>query len=232
MNLDATDDLSKGRVDLVPMIDCIMLLLIFFVMTTRFQPPEGTISSLLPTTSGGCDRTVREPLKQVNICIYPADPLLVPGVQPSLCTAALSRISQHGTLTVLPAAYVRIGAREPLRVVGADLAAPKGSAALAAALAAVHQRIADELALYEVAGRTRSDQPDVVIHGFSGLPWAFTLTVLDAVRAYESAAAGMEWTGDPRQLETTRAISLAPPRIRNYVPDELGQELYELVQLH
>ena len=222
---------ADNHIDLVPMIDCIMLLLIFFVMTTNFMPEEGAIGNLLPTDSGQPEITTREMPKQVNITIYPADTAMVSGHQPSDYALALERMTQRGAVTVLPAAMIRVGAREPIRVDHAALTAAKDSPALVVALTALHTHIAAELAAYEVAGLARNQQPNVVIHGFSGLPWAFALSVLDSVRAYEQQVGHLTYSGDPRQLDLTRAITMAPPRLRNFDRQELGQELYELVRV-
>ena len=45
----SSEDVGEGKLDLVPMIDCIMLLLLFFILTTKFSTEEKTITSLLPT---------------------------------------------------------------------------------------------------------------------------------------------------------------------------------------
>ena len=46
---DPSEKLEEGKLDLVPMIDCIMLLLLFFILTTKFSAEEKAIASLLPT---------------------------------------------------------------------------------------------------------------------------------------------------------------------------------------
>jgi biopolymer transport protein ExbD len=74
-----SDGVDAGRLDLVPMIDCIMLLLIFFVMTTKFSTEEKAISSLLPTDKGQSGPGKAKDIKMVNICINPASPRIVKG---------------------------------------------------------------------------------------------------------------------------------------------------------
>ena len=49
---DPSEKLAQGKLDLVPMIDCIMLLLLFFILTTKFTADEKAIASLLPTDKG------------------------------------------------------------------------------------------------------------------------------------------------------------------------------------
>ena len=69
---DQADD--EQRDGLMPMIDMIFLLLIFFLLTTRFIDPEETLAQLLPTDSGE-HRTVSllPPEDNLLITIVPAD---------------------------------------------------------------------------------------------------------------------------------------------------------------
>jgi hypothetical protein len=229
------DDIDKGRIDLVPMIDCIMLLLIFFVMTTKFTSEEKAISALLPTDKGQMTSTPQQkvdPPKTVNICLYPASSGMVKGRQPSDYAAELKRITNNGVITVFPEAFLRVGQRNEVTVEGKDLNSKGGKQEVMATVDMIHQVIKEELAKFEEAGIPRNKQPDIVIHCFSGLSWKFALVAYDAIRAYESAApGGIKWTGDPKELEGARSVNFAPPRIRNYDANELGNELYEIIHM-
>lgn len=44
---------GKTRGNMTPMIDVVFLLLIFFIISSRFRPPEGALPMLLPTPQGG-----------------------------------------------------------------------------------------------------------------------------------------------------------------------------------
>ena len=75
----AADSIGEGRLDLVPMIDCIKLLLLFFILTTRFTVMDQAIASLLPP-SGQAQPTRVEaanPPRQIMLSLYPE------GFQPS-----------------------------------------------------------------------------------------------------------------------------------------------------
>ena len=224
----ADDGIEEGRLDLVPMIDCIMLLLIFFVMTTKFSSEEKAISSLLPTDKGqsGAPTTKLDKPQFVNICIYPAG--LIKGYQPSDYFAQLKKAQATGQ--VIGNAWLRIGNRDPVEMIGLQLKQNAGLA-MRQHMDQVHAYIASELEKFEVAGKSRKDQHEVVLHCYSGMSWKFALIAYDAVRAYEGVKSGVAYSGDPAQLEAARAVSFAPPRIRNYDANELGNELYEIVNM-
>jgi len=105
------------------------------------------------------------------------------------------------------------------------------SSDLEAYINSIHLYIAEELAKYEDPGQPRNKQQDVVIHCFSGLSWKFALIAYDAVRSYEGVRSGIKYTGDPKELDEARSVSFAPPRIRDYDPNELGNELYEIIHM-
>lgn len=48
----ATDTKASFQLKMTPLIDVIFLLLIFFIMTMRFQDPEGVLESRLPESGG------------------------------------------------------------------------------------------------------------------------------------------------------------------------------------
>ena len=77
------DDEDEVEADMTPMIDVIFLLLVFFILTTKFIPEEKIISSLMPTDKGqsAASSPPIEEIVNANILIYPAR--LSNGWQPS-----------------------------------------------------------------------------------------------------------------------------------------------------
>ena len=226
----ADDKLAEGKLDLVPMIDCIMLLLLFFILTTKFSSEEKSISSLLPTDKGqsAARPDVVKPPEQCNICIFPAG--MERGKQPSEYLQQLHEIQAPGQIIGL--AYLRIGRSEPMQIVGKDLK-PKSGPELVTAVAQIHQYIADNLAKVETGTTAdRKDQEAVIINCYSGMSWKYAMVAYDAVRAYEAKVSGRQVTGDPtKDFDQAREVDFAPPRVRNYSTDELGNELYEIVNM-
>jgi hypothetical protein len=225
----ASDSMDEGHLDLVPMIDCIMLLLLFFMMTTKFTAEEKAISSLLPTDKGqaAAPQKQTDPPQLVNISIYPAG--MTKGFQPSDYLNQLNKLHLPGQ--VISDAVIRIGNREPITIPGRKLAANFGEDVLVMQrlIDQIHLYIADELTKFEKAGQPRNKQNDIIINCFSGLSWKFPLIVYDGVRAYEGKAGNIKYTGDPAQLLEARAVTFSPPRIRDYTANELGNELYEII---
>ena len=96
----------------------------------------------------------------------------------------------------------------------------------------VHQYRKEALGAFELDGRARNKQPDVVIICYSGLSWKFAIIAYDAVRAYEAGAPNhLVNTGNPNDLQLARAVYFAPPRVRNYSATELGDEIQEILSL-
>lgn len=149
---------ADGRLDLVPMIDCVMLLLLFFILTSSFRTEDMRIAALLPTDAGTgpTHGPVIAPPQTVRIAVLPGEGRM---------------------------ARVRIGGGDEILIDAARLAEPSGPA-VEAAVSALHEALARRLAAYEQAG-TRHEQPPVEIHCASRLPWSCALVVYDAVRAYE-----------------------------------------------
>ncbi len=146
---------ADGKLDLVPMIDCIMLLLMFFILTSTFRSEEQRISSLLSAQGQGPGTPVEQP-QIVRIAILPGEGR---------------------------SARIRIGGGEEITLDGAALSQP-GGPGLEAAIDALHAAIATRLTAYERSG-ARTEQPPVEIHCATRLPWRHAITVYDAVRAYE-----------------------------------------------
>ncbi|MEK7412310.1 MAG: biopolymer transporter ExbD [Planctomycetota bacterium] len=221
------NDLDEGRLDLVPMIDTVMLLLLFFMLTTKFTPEEKMISSLLPTDKGQAATKVKvEEKKTVNICIYPAQ--MEKGYQPSEYRKMLTDRFQPGQ--TIQDAYIRIGNADPILIEGRTLEVRDGEK-IKVLINQISRFISEKMDPYEDKDRPeRKDQPPVIIHCFSGMPWRFALIAYDSVRYYESQKPhGFKFSGNPDELQRMREVVFAPPRIRNYSANELGNELYEIV---
>jgi Biopolymer transport protein ExbD/TolR len=221
-----TDGMDDGRLDLVPMIDCIMLLLLFFMMTTKFTAEEKAISSILPTDKGqgGTPQEKKDPPQTVNIVIYPEG--MTKGYQPSDYAAQLNKMRKPGD--VLTNAYLRIGGREPILMPGRSLNQAAGLE-MQKQVDIIHAYVAEELAKFEKPGEPRDKQNDIIVHCFSGLSWKFALVTYDAVRSYEATVGNLKYTGNPEELIHARAVTFAPPRVRDYTANELGNELYEII---
>lgn len=223
-------DAAEGKLDLVPLIDTVMLLLLFFIMTSKFTTEEKAISSLLPTDKGQLSnpqtKTVEEP-KQVNVCIYPAG--MQKGDQPSGYRDQLLKLRQPGQN--IDFAEFRIGGDYLRDVDGKILSRSRDAKQLNEALGGVHTFVMDALGKYETGTGERKDQVPVIIHCFSGMSWRFALIAYDAVRAYEATKATFKFSGNPDELARMREVTFAPPRIRNYSANELGNELYEIIHM-
>jgi biopolymer transport protein ExbD len=228
---DPSEKIAEGKLDLVPMIDCIMLLLLFFILTTKFVAEEKAIASLLPTDKGQAPSPATKPVdppKMVNICIYPEG--FVKGLRESEYQAkyeALKKIVGE----VLPVAYLRMGGDEPVPINGNSFSR-KNHPELQANMRLVHDTIERGLVRREnpsVAGRKEQDA--VVIHCFSGMSWKFALVAYDAVRDYEGAKMGSKMATDPSQWDNVREVQFAPPRVRNYSAKEQGSELFEIINM-
>jgi hypothetical protein len=221
-------DSEDGKLDLVPLIDTVMLLLMFFILTSKFTSEEKSISSLLPTDKGQMASTptqkVEEP-KQINICIYPAG--MEKGYQPS---GYRDQLQQYPPGVPIPAAAIRIGGGDPIIVENATLAAKDG-VKLEQTINSIHQFIGEQLEARKIDGADRKDQIPVIISCFSGMSWRYALLAYDAVRYYEAKNATFKYTGDPNELTRMREVTFAPPRIRNYSANELGNELFEIIHM-
>jgi biopolymer transport protein ExbD len=231
MSGDPAEKLEEGKLDLVPMIDCIMLLLLFFILTTKFTAEEKAIASLLPTDKGQAPTPQEKPVEppaMINICIYPEG--LVKGFQPSEYQAKYDAMKKN-LGDVLPSAYLRVGGDDAIIMDGKSLST-KLHPNLKQSLEMVRSYVQDKLAQRENASvATRKDQDPVIINCFSGMSWKYALVAYDAVRAFEAEKAGSKMLNDPSMWDQTREVSFAPPRIRNYSAKEIGNELWEIVNM-
>ena len=229
---DVAEKLSEGKLDLVPMIDCIMLLLLFFILTSKFSSEEKAITSLLPTDKGQMSapqKTVTEPPKQINVAIWPAG--LPANLQAGEYEKRLQALLETIPSRILPDALVRVGGNDPVAMYGKLLSVP-GSAELKQHMDQIHGYVQLKLETYEKTDTSaRKEQFPVVIHCFSSLSWKFALVIYDAVRQYEHVKGAAADLANARALENQREVDFAPPRIRNYSAQELGNELFEIINL-
>jgi Biopolymer transport protein ExbD/TolR len=232
---DPAESAGDGKLDLVPMIDCIMLLLLFFIMTTKFTADEKQISALLPTDQGTAitkqKNPVIEPPKDINLVVTPA------GFPRGLTESAYQRSWEEVTRLrghTPPSAELRVGGSDSI-VLDGTLFTSQDKQAIQAQIEAIHDFVGRELAQREEAG-DRTKQPPVNIQCFSGLSWGYALAVYDAVRAYEArhspTTSSPSTTSNSSTMDAAqRSITFAPPRLRNHTAKELGQELWELKNL-
>ena len=227
------DGLSEGRLDLVPMIDCIMLLLLFFMLTTRFTPEEKTIQNLLPADTGHLPRPHDQvdPPKLVFINITPAG-IAKDSFESERQTHAwiLDQQRRHPD-GVFPVAEFRIGTRPRAEQLERRDLAERDTALMSPHLARIHRFIHEELAQLEIAGQDRAAQPRVVVQCFSGLSWQYALVAYDAVRSYELGRdPAIQPPFTPEVLARMRPVDFAPPRLRDFKAWDLGNELFQILR--
>lgn len=212
---------NETAVDLTPMIDCVFLLLVFFILTTRIQPDEMQLPSLLPAV--GPTTTVPQPIRQeIAIIVQPAD--LPAGLQPSAYRALLGDLRARDP--ALSQVDVRVGGSAPLRVDGRALAGPPRPEQRAQ-VDAIHAYVARELAAREPSAMGgRAAAPAVRIRAFSGLAWQHAALAFDAVRGYERGRGGRD--NDAASIAEAREVAFVPPLVRNAGTNTIGDELYEL----
>jgi len=214
--------------DMTPMIDCIFLLLIFFILTSKFVPDDLAIVSLMPTDKGTATSPDQAPIPPPHIAIkiFPAG--MVRGFQPSDYRNQLAAL-RPAPGRPIERVWIQVGGDDPIEVEGAPLRQP-GSAAVARDVDRLHAHLHQALAARESADGTAT--PPVVIHCFSGLSWKYALLAYDAVREHERLATGGPLAQRAADLRGAREVSFAPPRLRNYSPNEFGDELHEIVHQH
>ncbi|MBA3699416.1 MAG: biopolymer transporter ExbD [Planctomycetes bacterium] len=226
---DPAEAAADGKIDLVPMIDCVMLLLLFFILTTKFTADEKQLAALLPTNQGQGIPSETPPV------IPPKDINLV--VTPTGISRGLKEVDYQHTWNEIarlrgrtpPAAALRIGGSDPLLLDGSMLSSPD-KAAVQRQVDAIHAYVAQELAAREEAG-DRTVQSPVHIHCFSGLSWGYALVIYDAVRAYEAQYQPTTNRTTSVLADGQRTVSFAPPRLRNHTVNGSGRELWELTNL-
>jgi len=221
---------SEDRVNMIPMIDTFLFLILFFMLVTKFTPDEKAIASLLPTDKGQSSGASASPLpkEQVNIAIYPAG--MQKGYQPSQYRDQMSEAVAKGSFN--QSVFVRIGGADPIEIKGTPLSEQGvGSPVMKEQVAMLHAYVAQQLAKFEGTAPLRKDLPPVIVSSFSGLSWKYALLAYDAVRAFEASHGGGKLNKSNEDLLNAREVTFAPPRIRNYSANELGNELYEVIHL-
>lgn len=220
----------EDKVNMIPMIDTMLFLILFFMLVTKFTPDEKAIASLLPTDKGQSSGPSSKPVptEQINIAIYPSG--LQKGFQPSQYRDQMNKTIEDGSFN--QAVYIRIGGADPIEIKGNPLSEHgMGGQAMKDQVNQLHAYVEKELLAREGGGVARKDQPPVIISCFSGLSWKYALLAYDAVRAHEVKAAKGKINATNADLLDAREVTFAPPRIRNYSSNELGNELYEVVHL-
>ncbi len=92
----ARRSVSVGAINLAPMMDVMFNLLIFFLVATSFQMPEGLLSARLPKTSGISDRQAIVPVVPIKIFLETA-----PGEKNVLIRVSTSMSSDAASLIIL-----------------------------------------------------------------------------------------------------------------------------------
>jgi len=217
--------------DMTPMIDCIFLLLIFFILTSKFTPDEKAITSLMPTDKGQAAAPSQSPIpkEQVNIKIFPAG--MTKGYQPSDYRDRLTTMRTQLAGKPLDAVWIQVGGDEPVEIQGAVLRLAGGEA-VKGEVEKIHTYLRSALDSRKATdGASRKDSQPVIIHCFSGLSWKYALLAYDAVRDYERVVSGGKIATKAADLLDAREVMFAPPRVRNYSTNEDGNELYEIIQM-
>lgn len=211
--------------DMTPMIDIIFLLLIFFILTTRFIVPEKMISQLLPTNKGQ-DRSspeIIQPPPDLNILIYPESFARGMGVE--------QMDDMWKANPDAGRALLQVSNNAPILIEGSSISASNRNASLEPVMEEIFQYIRGHLAAAEDPGESRPDQRPIVIHCFSALSWKYSLLAYDAVRQYERDVVGTAVITSTQDLRHAREVSFAPPRIRNHHTWEMGHELWEILHM-
>ena len=210
--------------DMTPMIDIIFLLLIFFILTTKFIVPEKMISQLLPTNKGQASSSppVVEPPQDLNILLYPEGFARGMGVE---VMDTKWKNNQNSDV-----AMMQVSNNGPIRVVGNSISASNKEADLKIVLGEVYGYVSSLMEAAELAGLPRKEQRPVVIHCFSALSWKYAMLAYDAVRQFEKEKSQVRVT-NTQDLREAREVSFAPPRVRNYHTWALGNELYEILYM-
>ncbi len=134
---DPAEAAGNGKIDLVPMIDCVMLLLLFFILTTKFTADEKQIAALLPSHGQAIPlnkEPVIPPPQNINLVVTPTG--ISRGLKESDYQNTWNEIDRLRGRTP-PAAALRIGGSDPLLINGA-LFNSQDKAAVQAQVDAVH----------------------------------------------------------------------------------------------
>ena len=211
--LDPDADNEERKGDMTPLIDLVFLLLVFFILTTRFIEDEKVLRQLLDTQNGNPTQpSITEP-RDVKFRVYPS------GIHHSTSIAALNTFASRS-----PAAFDELTFTIGGETLLIDPHGPEHQQ-----MERIHGFVSEHLQKYELGGN-RTNQDPIVIHAFSGLQWRYAMWAYDAIRDYElqrlpPGATVDRLTGHMGE----RQVSFAPPRIRNYSNLERGKELREIM---
>ncbi|HYE05180.1 MAG TPA: biopolymer transporter ExbD [Planctomycetota bacterium] len=225
--MDTAD--ADERANLVPLIDCMFFLIMFFMIVTKFTPDELQIASLLPSQQGQIDDDRRSPPllpePQATIAILPIG--MPREAQPSHYEALVT--AQERDHRFGQRVEMRVGGSAGIEIDATALALGAGDAACEREMGRVHAYLAAELGAREIAGEARADQADVRIACCSRLSWSLAMLALDGVRAYERDRASAPT--DAMTLADAREVTFTAPPIRNSTRYALGDEIHTLVHL-
>ena len=211
-------DDEQTKADMTPMIDLIFLLLVFFILTTKFIPEEKMIVGLLPN-KGGIGPAPIEKVEPIKVRLYPA--AATQGMNVALLDQAWYHSQRDHRV------MVRIGNGDGVIIDGRHLSSPDPDINKAA-LEEIHAYIHQHLQANEVEGFDRDEQGAVEIHAFSGLEWKFALSAFDAVRDYENGFYDGELT-DADMMADAREVRFAPPNMRGGSNVAMGEELDRII---
>jgi biopolymer transport protein ExbD len=187
-------DDEEVKADMTPMIDVIFLLLIFFILTTKFIPEEKIIASILPNKGSSSAQTQEEEqLDPVKVRIYPAS--MTVGLGPQQLDQMWHEDRDSAQVVV------KIGNTDTGVIIDGLKLGSRNADESEGELEKIHGYVNQALLAVEglAAPNPRSEQATVEIHAFSGLPWKYALSSYDAVRQYETnqmAAQGIQVAQD------------------------------------
>ncbi len=205
MRMIKDEDQEEGQgINIMPLIDIVFLLLVYFILTMTFAPDEKWIASLL--NGGG---TGDGPIEnhEVNISFFPA----------------------HAPHTNKPSEmqkwYENTDVKEiECRVNGSSIVLNKFEDH-EVQVEKIHTFILEQLAKSELHVATREQQDPIKVHCFRRLPWRYALAGFDAVRAYEKQITGQN------EVVLKRQFGFAPNERRDARQYFLGNEILRLRNL-
>lgn len=205
------DDEKEEGLNMMPLIDIVFLLLIYFMLTMTFVDDEKWIRHLLPTQAGpGGGPSLDK--HEINICVYPAG---APDYESSTALDQWFKDERNMRQIIF-----RVGSKQII----VDRRADEEKE-----LERVHDFVTQELLRFEMDRATRNNQDPIKVHCFSALPWQYAAAAYDAVRAYEQKM-GFNYKKAVDLLEA-REFGFAPPEIRDAYAHQYGRELFRLAHL-
>ena len=200
------------KLNMMPLIDIVFLLLIYFMLTMTFVDDEKWIRHLLETRDGPGKPTQTLEKNEINICVYPA------GAPSYESTVALDHWFKEER-----------NMQQIIYRVGSSQIIVDSKANMEEELERVHDFITHELDRFEINLATRGKQDPIKVHCFSALPWQYAAAAYDAVRGYESGKGfNYKEAGD---LLAAREFGFAPSEIRDAYAHQYGRELFRLAHL-